>query len=87
MARNYAQNPSGNFTVQFAIVCEPSNVTRALGSSGGGSVWFTPIVLKERSCYRMFWGRFETREEAESAMGRLPGELRESKPAVVSVPR
>lgn len=87
MARQYAANPTGNFTVQFAIVCEPSNVTKALRSSGGSDVWFTPITLKERSCFRMFWGRFGNRPDAEAAMGRLPGELRESRPAVVSVPR
>ena len=87
MARDYAANPAGSFTVQFAIVCEPSNVTKALRSSGGPDVWFTPITLKERSCFRMFWGRFGNRQEAETAMGRLPGELRESRPAVVSVPR
>lgn len=87
MARGYAQNPAGNFTVQFAIVCEPSNVTKALRSRGASDVWFIPIQLKERGCYRMFWGRFATREEADAAMARIPGELRESRPAVVTVPR
>jgi hypothetical protein len=87
MAREFAANPSGNFTVQFAIVCEPSNVTKALNSSAASRVWFIPIAIKGRSCYRMFWGGFATRPEAEAAMAQLPGELRESKPAVVTVPR
>jgi hypothetical protein len=85
MARDFAANPNGNFTVQFAIVCDPSNVTKALRTSS--DVWFAPISLKERPCFRMFWGRYGTRAEAEAAMERLPGELRESRPAVVGIPR
>ena len=85
MAREFASNPAGNFTVQFAIVCEPSNVAKALRT--GGDVWFSSITLKGRSCFRMFWGRYATRAEAEAAMQRLPGELRESRPAVVGVSR
>ncbi|HUP46762.1 MAG TPA: DUF4388 domain-containing protein [Thermoanaerobaculia bacterium] len=87
MAREYAANPRGSFTVQFAIVCEPSNVTKALRGSGGNEVWFIPITLQERSCFRMFWGGFATRGDAERGLSQLPGELRESRPAVVSVPR
>jgi septal ring-binding cell division protein DamX len=85
MAREFAANPAGNFTVQFAIVCEPSNVAKALRTSS--DVWFSSITLKGRSCFRMFWGRYATRAEAEAAMRGLPGELRESRPAVVGVPR
>lgn len=85
MAREFAANPSGNFTVQFAIVCDPSNVGKALRSSS--DVWFAPIRLKERACFRMFWGRYGTRAEGEAAMTRLPRELRESRPAVVGIPR
>ena len=87
MAREYAANPTGNFAVQFAIVCEPANVTKALRGSGGGEVWFIPITLGGRSCYRMFWGRFATREEAERGMARMPNEYRESRAAVVTIPR
>ena len=85
MAREFAANPSGRFAVQFAIVCEPANVTGALRAST--EVWFTPIRVKERSCFRLFYGRYETREEAERALPQLPGELRESRPSVVTIPR
>jgi septal ring-binding cell division protein DamX len=86
MARDFAASPTGNFTVQFAIVCEPSNVTKAL-NSGGKNVWFVPITIKERSCYRMFWGRYETREAGERDVANLPAALRESRPSVVAIPR
>ena len=87
MAREYAANPTGNFTIQFAIVCDPSNVTRARDTGGSTNVWFVPIAVKERSCFRLFYGRYGTRDEAERAMQALPAGLRESRPAVVSVPR
>lgn len=87
MAREFAANPTGNFTVQFAIVCDPSNVTKALRGGSADRVWFVPISIKGRACYRMFWGGFNTRQEADGALAQLPGQLRESSPAVVAVPR
>ena len=86
MARDFAASPSGKFTVQFEIVCDPSNITKAL-REGGSNVWFVPISLKGRSCYRVFWGHYETREAAERAKASIPSSLREAPPAVVSVPQ
>jgi len=86
MAREFAAAPGAKFTVQFEIVCEPSNITRAL-TTGGTSVWFLPISLKGRSCYRVFWGRYQTRDAAERGIAEVPASLREAKPAVVQVPQ
>lgn len=86
MAREFAASPTGNFTVQFVIVCEPSNVLRAL-NAGGTNVWFVPVPVKAKGCYRLFWGHFDTREAAERAMREMPSSLRESTPSVVAVPK
>ncbi|HVS33169.1 MAG TPA: DUF4388 domain-containing protein [Thermoanaerobaculia bacterium] len=86
MAREFAQNPIGNFAVQFAIMCEPSSLTNAI-RGGGAKVWFVPISLRGRSCYRVFWGRYESREAAAAAMGEIPANLRGAASAVVPVPR
>jgi septal ring-binding cell division protein DamX len=86
MAREFAAAPSGKFTVQFEIVCDPSNITKAL-HTGGTNVWFLPISLKGRSCYRVFWGHYPTRDAAERGIREIPASLREAKPAVVSVPQ
>ena len=86
MAREFAAAPSGKFTVQFEIVCDPSNIAKAL-HSGGANVWFVPISLKGRSCYRVFWGHYPTRDAAERGIREIPASLREAKPAVVSVPQ
>jgi uncharacterized protein DUF4388 len=86
MAREFAASPNAKFTIQFEIVCEPSNITKAL-REGGTSVWFVPISLKGRSCYRVFWGRYQSRDAADRAVGEVPASLREAKPAVVTVPQ
>jgi hypothetical protein len=86
MARLYAANPQGNFTVQIQILCEPANLAKAI-RAGGENVWFLPQPLGARSCYRVFWGRFNTREEAQRAMANVPAGMRDPSAAVKAVPR
>lgn len=86
MARQYAANPQGNFTVQIQILCDPGNLEKAI-RSGGSNVWFVPQPLGARSCYRVFWGRFGTREEAQRALATVPAALRDPSSAVRAVPR
>ncbi len=86
MARLYAANPQGNFTVQIQILCEPSNLDKAI-RDGGDSVWFLPQPIGARSCYRVFWGRYNTREEAQRALANVPAGLRDPSAAVKPVPR
>jgi hypothetical protein len=86
MAREYAANATGNYTVQFAIICEASNIEKSV-RSGGDSVWFVPISYRGKPCYRVFWGRYDTREAAAAATSQLPASLRGASPVVVKVPR
>jgi septal ring-binding cell division protein DamX len=46
-----------------------------------------PQTIKGRSCYRIFYGRYATREEASKAMGTVPAALRDPNAAVKPVPR
>lgn len=86
MARQFAANATGNFTVQIQILCEASNLDKAM-RSGGANVWFVPQTIGSRSCYRVFWGRFNTREEAQRAMANIPADLRDRSAAVKPVPK
>jgi len=87
MAKDAAANTTGAFTVQFELVCETASVTRAL-RDGGSSVWITSTSYRGKPCYRVMWGRFATKQEAESAIASIPASLREgSKPSVVSISR
>lgn len=69
------------YAVQFELVCETASVARAL--EAGGRVWFVPVQYRGRPCYRMFWGAYPTREEAEKGKSEIPQELRGSGPVVV----
>jgi septal ring-binding cell division protein DamX len=86
MAREYAEHPQGKFTVQIQILCEASNLEKAI-SAGGTSVWFVPQTIGTRSCYRVFWGHYETREEAQRALASVPASLRDRTSAVKPVPK
>jgi hypothetical protein len=56
-------------------------------AAGGENVWFVPQSLGGRSCYRVFWGRFNTRDEATRALAEVPAGLRDPSAAVKAVPR
>lgn len=86
IARQYAANPSGNFTIQIQILCDPANLEKAI-RAGGENVWFVPQTLGGRSCYRVFWGRYGTREEAQRALAGIPASVRDRSSAVKPVPR
>ncbi len=86
MARQYAANPTGNFTVQIQILCQQSNLDKAI-LTGGANVWFVPQAIGTRSCYRLFWGHYATRDEAQKALGTIPASLRDRSSAVKAVPR
>lgn len=86
MAREFAANPTGNFTVQVQILCDPANVAKAM-SAGGSNIWFVPQTIGARSCYRVFWGRYNTRDEAQQAMAAIPADLRDRNSAVKPVPK
>ncbi len=86
MAREYASNATGNFTVQIQILCEASNLDKAI-LTGGANIWFVPQQIGARSCYRLFWGHYATRDEAQRALPTIPASLRDKSSAVKPVPR
>lgn len=86
MARQYAASATGNFTIQVQILCEPSNLEGVI-KAGGNDVWFVPQQIGARSCYRVFWGRYLTRAEADRALAQVPASIRDRSAAVKPVPR
>ncbi|HEX7678574.1 MAG TPA: hypothetical protein VF713_10655, partial [Thermoanaerobaculia bacterium] len=83
MARDFAAQKSGNYTVQFELVCETASITRALDEVGD-KVWFVQTSYRGRPCYRVFWGRFNSSVEANTAT--KPAALGKA-PVVVKIPR
>jgi hypothetical protein len=86
MAQKQATDPVGAYTVQFELVCETSSITKAM-EAGRSAVWWLPTTYHGKPCYRVFWGRFATREEAVKAAAEIPDALHGSSPVVVKIPR
>jgi hypothetical protein len=85
-AREFAANATGNYTVQIQILCNSSNVEKLM-RSGGESIWFVPQAIGDRSCYRVFWGHYNTRDQAQQAIAQIPATFRDKNAAVKSVPK
>jgi hypothetical protein len=85
MARDFAAQKGGSYTVQFELVCETASITRAIAEAGD-KVWFVSTSYRGRPCYRVFWGRFNTSAEANAASKQLPAALGAT-PVVVKIPR
>ena len=68
---------------QVSFVCQAGSA-EAARAGGGEGVWSMPVVRDGRSCHRIFWGRFETREAARAARGDLPAYFRGVEPILVS---
>jgi hypothetical protein len=83
MARDFAASPAGNYTVQFAIFCQPGSVANAI-KSGGGKVWFVKYGAR---CYQAYYGNFETRDEAVAALRNLPRSLQDANAKVLAIAR
>ncbi len=86
MARTFAAQATGQYTVQFELVCEAASLTTAI-REGGKNVWFVPFSYRNRACYRVFWGHYATHDEAMKAVSEIPRSLRGATPVVVSVPK
>jgi hypothetical protein len=74
MARDFAAQKAGTYTVQFELVCETASITKAL-RDGGTNIWFIPITYRGRDCYRVFWGRYDVKGAAETAAKSIPKSL------------
>ncbi|MFA6955860.1 MAG: DUF4388 domain-containing protein [Thermoanaerobaculia bacterium] len=71
------------FTVQFELVCRDASVEKAI-SVGGSKIWFLPTSYRGEQCYRVFWGRYTNRADAERGINEIPSSLRGGKPSVIS---
>jgi len=86
MAREFAAKASpSEYTLQVELVCQNASIANAL-EKGKTEVWFTSTTYRGQNCFRVYWGRYRTREAAAAAAGEIPAALRGStRPVVVSV--
>jgi hypothetical protein len=74
------------FTVQLAIFCDVSNLERQVRASGNPAELFVlRRTVGERPCLGLYWGLFESRAAARSAVSRVPAALKAAGQAPVAV--
>jgi len=69
---------SGKLTVQVLVACAPDTVSKAIANAPGDELFILPVSVKGRDCYRVCWGVYASRDEAETGTERLPDYFRQS---------
>jgi hypothetical protein len=76
------------FTIALGLYCNEENVGRMVESAGGSTqIYVLPTLVDGRSCYRVVWGLFDSRDAAERGMGTVPNGVRAGDAAPVAISR
>jgi septal ring-binding cell division protein DamX len=68
---------SNKFTIAVGVYCDRDNVARAYQNSGSSDeLIILPYTYQGRSCYRVFWGVFDTQAIAERSYSSVPSAIR-----------
>jgi hypothetical protein len=70
--RALARDRRTRFTIQLELVCELPSVEEAWQYDRGGRMWLLVAEHRGRECFRVFWGRYATVEEARAAKSSVP---------------
>jgi septal ring-binding cell division protein DamX len=62
----------GRFSIQLLTACAPDTVQKAVDAAGADELFILPVNFKGRDCYRLCWGLYDTRAEAEAATRQVP---------------
>lgn len=66
----------GAWTLQLAVACKRETADRLVErASGSLRLYVLPATLKEQECFRLCWGAYRSRDEAQNAQD-LPAGLR-----------
>lgn len=77
---------ASGWTLQFITACDEANVrARLVDLRSHDRFYLIPVTLDDRSCFRLCWGLFETREQALSASG-IPGALSKINEKPLAIP-
>jgi septal ring-binding cell division protein DamX len=77
-ATSLSAGGSGRFTLQVAVACAAENVQKAVAAVPAEEFFVLPVSVKGKDCYRLAWGVFDSRAEAEAARAGLPAYFRQA---------
>jgi hypothetical protein len=68
-----AADRHGRFAVQLELACEVSSLVEAWRHDRpAGTMWVVTTSFQGRTCFRVLWGRYPSREAARRALGSAP---------------
>jgi hypothetical protein len=67
-----ASDSGARFTIQLELVCELPSLEEAWVYDREGTMWLLPAEHRGRTCFRVFWGRYRTLEDARAAKSSVP---------------
>lgn len=62
--------------LQLAAICDPANAERLVGQVERSELYLLPVEIRNRACFRVCWGPFDSRDHALAAVDDLPGAIR-----------
>ena len=72
--KSAAADRDARFAIQLELACEVPSLTEAWAHDRpAGKMWVVPTSYRGRTCFRVLWGRYPTREAAESGLAGAPG--------------
>jgi septal ring-binding cell division protein DamX len=61
------------FTIQLELVCQEESLSDAWRHDRpSGTMWLLTTPFQGKTCFRVLWGRYPTREAAQRALSRAP---------------
>lgn len=70
--RRLESDGTARFSIQLELVCELPSLDEAWVYDRDGAMWLLTASHQGRTCFRVFWGRYPTLEEARNAKGSVP---------------
>jgi septal ring-binding cell division protein DamX len=86
--REISSASADKFTLALGLYCNEENAGRLVASASGSSdIYVLPTSVEGRSCYRVIWGLYDSREAAARGIPSLPRSVRAGDVAPVAVSR
>ncbi len=82
--RSLYSSKKGGFTIAIMLACEKDTITKAFAESNNSKdLLIFPYSFKGKNCFRVLWGYYRSREEAETAFNSIPKVFKDSGAKVV----
>jgi len=76
-AASLAPGARGRFSYQLLTACAPDTIAKAVQAVTADELFILPVTFQGKSCYRLCWGAYDSRAEADAARASVPDYFRQ----------